>query len=85
MSVLTITIDSENLDNCQFSINKDDGRDYKIASVIAKMVLENKDMKVYLIGGITLAAESDPFIARNIMHDIIEHQMHRLISSRQAI
>ena len=85
MATLTITIDSENSDNCNIVLNDSDNRRYKIAHALADMILQSTDLKIFLIGAVTRVAETNPQIAWNIVHDICQHQMHSLLANRNSI
>lgn len=87
MSKLVITIDTRSDDGKQvsFELSGDKEHTFKIPGLLGRFIANNDDAKVYVVGAVTIAAEQNAFIARNILHDIANHQMHKLLSNANTI
>lgn len=87
MAKLIITIDTTCIPGHEvdFQLTGDEKHYFKIPDILGSFIERSNDGKVYLVGAVTRAAEQNPFIARNIIHDLANHQMNRLLGNKSAI
>lgn len=87
MSKLVITIDTcaDKDEEVTFELSGDKDHYFKLPILLGAFIDKNDDAKVYLVGAVTRAAEQNPFIARNIIHDLANHQMNRLLGNKNTM
>jgi|GEM_PF-6361534 len=87
MAKLIITIDTTCIPGKEVDLHLtgDENQYFKIPAILGAFIERDDRGKVYLVGAVTRAAEADPTIARNIVQDISQHQMNKLLGNKNTI